>query len=838
MQFPTTIPEATSLPITISAEQLAATAAHADSQKKGRFTPQQTATLEDLFLQNAKPSNKDLHGVASQLGLSLHQKLKVHIMPDLERHKANDMADHNGMSLIEIDMTNTAENELNEKPMPSAVLSVQDDAADSPMPSSTDGGLLDDLPLVDGGLRDPSAVLKYVKALNSAPTTQEKQSIIEIMLNPNTTPEVLTSFVHIKSVKGLILLRQLLSEAKETRNDLAPNILKLLLRLPVDIETLKASKIGKVVKNCMADESATSETTSKRSHDDSSADKTDAKKMKTTNSTSSKQSVTESTTKQSAPQPLPKIKKSDSAARAGKSRLLSNATLLGNVKDDTKVDTEPVVTPETESIPEPAPTIESPMEVVTPSYRKVVEVEDSPMPEASSETDLEKMDSTASLISTTSSFGEPVKVRSILSKKITLDVDPAKPRKKAKSVKFAAPGDLVKVKLFHVDEEARDHTSSYKSARDFDRQEGRIAMDHMRELVATTDWETPSVEKGVNSVEAGIQTQRELSTIGQTYFSVADIPKTPVEPDEPYTVFGNEVPVNIVFEDAQEGVGHETAVAQLPQSQPILQGNNVNLLSSLLQQQAGNMQMGGQAQPNMASNNLLLQLQLQCPDERVDRCLSEIESTLLAMIIDDPPDTSSSSSSLVTLIHLLGLEDLPSAISADAFSNVTHSAYLHKSQNARLKLLRLLLKAQRENPWIPYHPYRLLNANSKNTPSDIVKWEVWCLLPVLKVELEHLILDDLVALCGTDEKKVDGAGFGKEGWTCLAWVAYATASDNLSAEKGVAKRIVMSLSGRVYVYLHRLLEIAEKEVDVGNKAPLHDVNNGIEVLDGQHRDFV
>ena len=58
-----------------------------------------------------------------------------------------------------------------------------------------------------------------------------------------------------KQSKGMIILRQYLNESKETHSPILATILKVLTVLPFNIDALKASKIGKIVKNCMSDES-------------------------------------------------------------------------------------------------------------------------------------------------------------------------------------------------------------------------------------------------------------------------------------------------------------------------------------------------------------------------------------------------------------------------------------------------------------------------------------------------------------------------------------------------------------------------------------------------------
>jgi hypothetical protein len=165
---------------------------------------------------------------------------------------------------------------------------------------------------------------------------------------------------------------------------------------------------------------------------------------------------------------LPKIKKGDGTtiAKPSKARAFSNAALLGNVKTDgaTADQAAAAEQPAASSTDTQTTTMEDIQQEASgaPSYRRVEEPMEGILAESLTLTepaDLDKVDSSVSLISTTSSFGQPVKLRGILSSRVTMDVDPTNPRKKPKAVRFKPAGDLVMVKLFDVDEELKESVS-------------------------------------------------------------------------------------------------------------------------------------------------------------------------------------------------------------------------------------------------------------------------------------------------------------------------------------------------------------------------------------------
>jgi hypothetical protein len=70
------------------------------------------------------------------------------------------------------------------------------------------------------------------------------------------------------------------------------------------------------------------------------------------------------------------------------------------------------------------------------------------------------------------------------------------------------------------------------------------------------------VQRGKNSVEASIQAERDRNTLGQTFMSVNDIPKTPTEPDEPETIFGSMESTDIPLNDINDEVPHQPIMTQ------------------------------------------------------------------------------------------------------------------------------------------------------------------------------------------------------------------------------------------------------------------------------------
>jgi hypothetical protein len=59
------------------------------------------------------------------------------------------------------------------------------------VPATVNSGPFEDLPVVDGGLKDRSCAFKYLKLLHGASGTEDKLALLNVLLNENTSEEFL-----------------------------------------------------------------------------------------------------------------------------------------------------------------------------------------------------------------------------------------------------------------------------------------------------------------------------------------------------------------------------------------------------------------------------------------------------------------------------------------------------------------------------------------------------------------------------------------------------------------------------------------------------------------------
>ncbi|KAI8615521.1 hypothetical protein BC830DRAFT_288793 [Chytriomyces sp. MP71] len=285
--------------------------------------------------------------------------------------------------------------------------------------------------------------------------------------------------------KGLMLLRQWVSEAaKGGHSALLKEVLALLVKLPVTVEGLAASKLGRSVQSLLT-------------HEDGDV-KAVAGQLRSSwaalvQKGSEQPSITPAEESPAPPPPLTAADKirmkreAEEAAAAAATREAQqiSARLIASLPKIKRIERSAVPDPGGAN-PATAGEDASADPPAMPRYSKVKSENDD---DAATSATAVSADTTMEEPEDPARYG-PGGIRSILSLKVTPDVDPANPRKKRKAVSFAA--DLVKMKYFNVEDDASmvgDKTKSAKSARESERMEGRLAF--RKEIKPTMEWRAP-----------------------------------------------------------------------------------------------------------------------------------------------------------------------------------------------------------------------------------------------------------------------------------------------------------------------------------------------------------
>ncbi|KAJ3265536.1 hypothetical protein HDU77_004802 [Chytriomyces hyalinus] len=385
--------------------------------------------------------------------------------------------------------------------------------------------------LQDIDFEDPSNVTKYLKFLAASSSTSERCARLNLD-GLDVSAEFYEGLARSKSFKGLILLRQWISEAKDGgQTDLLREVLQLLFKLPINLDGLVASKIGRVLGSLLQNEGL----------------QEDVKQLATGLRTSWAKLVQESNPAVPAIPAAPATsadklrmkREAEEAAAAAAAREAQeiSAKLIASLPKLKRVEKSSLES--SSSLASASDSTESPKEggngeqkFPSFSYRKA---------KSASSPEEEKFPTDTDTVMDDTHDSSPGGVRSILSSTITPDVDPANPRKKRKSVKFAL--DLVKTRYFNIDDDAsmvgdRNQDFKNKSARESEKQEGRMAF--RKELKEAISWRAPRAMQmtvypsPTSTPETENQDERERMIIAKTFYDIADIPADPEEPDPDY----------------------------------------------------------------------------------------------------------------------------------------------------------------------------------------------------------------------------------------------------------------------------------------------------------------
>ncbi|KAI9330402.1 hypothetical protein BDR26DRAFT_871512 [Obelidium mucronatum] len=524
----------------------------APAPKRG-FSVEQINSMETTFQRNNTPDRDAMELLAHEIGLTYEQVRK---WMSRRRIKEKEKGTTQSPSTEFIREGSTASDEPIEVILSPSTDAPSTDAPSTDAPSTESATETSQLQptlaapvapqpappvtMDDIDFEEPSHVTRYLKFLSLADGAQERKERINLE-DEIVSDEFYQGLAQSKGFKGLILLRQWMTESKDGSHfDLLKSLLELLEKLPVTLEGIKTSKLGKALQIVLKADGIDAETKAigKRL--------TAAWTELVTGATLQQQQgqggeATTAPVASNAPLTAADRKRlqNEREEAIAAAAALRAQSLLATVTKRPTIQTE-ISSENGAGASAPTATLQDPTGAVPPElkyarYRKVAK--------ASSPSE-------ASPIEESPVSAEPVAVvlnehgvKSILSSTITPDVDPMNPRKKKKAVKFAA--ELVKTRYFNTEDDvmaAGDRHFKNKSARDSEKGEGRRAFqkEGNREIKAAIDWKTPRpmamkvYPPPSSTPETIAQDSRERSILSVSYYVDEDIPANPAEPDEDY----------------------------------------------------------------------------------------------------------------------------------------------------------------------------------------------------------------------------------------------------------------------------------------------------------------
>ncbi|KAJ3137189.1 hypothetical protein HK100_000908 [Physocladia obscura] len=472
----------------------------------------------------------------------------------------SEVADRNSSVSTEIDDNSSNVIDIEDTtPPPQSPYHSEVSVVSTPTPPATPAPPPTPMTLADINFEDPNYVVKYLKFLAAAETVEEKRARIRAD-GYQVSDSFYEGLALLKSFKSLIFFRQWVVEAKDAgQTGLLKDVLNLLVKLPISLEGLVASKLGRAVKVVMSGGDGVDEDV-----------KQIAKKLTTAWAALVQKSSGNSAGDENAlakQHPLKTLAERQQAQRERENAIAAASAakaqelqeLLAKAKQNAPQSSSST-TQQDESSTFDSVSAGGEARYPAFSYRRAKVA----LPEVT--------DSAATMVEEKNQENEDdVKaaggVKSILSNTVMPDVDPANPRRKRKSVSFSA--DLVKTRFFNSDEEAAGVAQDWtnRSARESEKQEGRKAFhregDDRNSIQAKNRWKNPKGLMRVSgylqakeTAETKIQEERERGILSVSYYVDEDIPATPGEPDE---VFKNS---NDAMDESNGGSSN--AAAQVP----------------------------------------------------------------------------------------------------------------------------------------------------------------------------------------------------------------------------------------------------------------------------------
>ncbi|KAJ3191329.1 hypothetical protein HK101_007857, partial [Irineochytrium annulatum] len=467
----------------------------------------------------------------------------------------------------------------------------EDDASPPPaaapvVAEKTTAEMLKQAGVVNGGLTDPQSLSKYLKALKGATEVKDRWMVLNVLKSANTSKEFLHEFVQ-NDAKGLAYLRVWLSDAKDSERSLTEGVLSSLKILPIGLEALKASKIGKVVKNLTKDDkggniknlavdlheawvrllNAPASAPKRTLDDDASKSGGDAKRGKAADG---KPQPARKPAEEKKPlmaqdnMDLFSDLKSDSAPLQFKKRDLPTARKATSASAASSTAATRAKAPSASHL-RPA----SPVKPRSPSPpRTPVNPDADPEPQIVSYRRAAQ-ENAAEEVAGLSDVGRK-KGGGILKK------DDGRKRPK-RNIRFAIGAELEKIRYFSVDQ-VDEGPSSGTSARESEGHEGHN-LSHLRELVANTTWETPkrlftpAPDRGKESNEVHVQRHRELTVMSATFMNEP----SPAEPD--FNSDGDQVTTRMI---PMYELSEDSPMQEQPPAAPVSTGPDVAAILALL----------------------------------------------------------------------------------------------------------------------------------------------------------------------------------------------------------------------------------------------------------------
>ncbi|KAJ3323307.1 hypothetical protein HDU76_013687 [Blyttiomyces sp. JEL0837] len=374
-------------------------------------------------------------------------------------------------------------------------------------------------------------------------------------------PLVNCSFMNYKGNRQFDILRQWLLDSKNSESDLQVRILNVLAKLPFDVDLLKVSKLGKHVKVLAESNKEEVKNLATKLKIDwmGLVDKAQAAKAAPAESSAKRPRTDESATSKPMTAPAKKVKVVEESSKRAPTHeptvmLEDNFDLF---QDKSVVPEKPRLQPQslpkmkfkkTEGVPHVIPVVAAPVSATrtTPaadegdlvaedillrptrdvSYRRV-ETPEEKLQSENAQMEEDGVEGEAPVIPVNEDAPSTTDGKKGILKSSTS-------RRRGHRVVFAK--DLEHVKYFTVEDEGAEPSKGKMSARESERGEGRKAF--KRDLKPTIEWLTPTeisvgyMEKGQLTMEAKVQEERERTTMAQTYYTVAEIPRDPIEPDD------------------------------------------------------------------------------------------------------------------------------------------------------------------------------------------------------------------------------------------------------------------------------------------------------------------
>ncbi|KAJ3206097.1 hypothetical protein HDU82_004726 [Entophlyctis luteolus] len=544
-------------------------------QRSKYFSIEQTSAMETMYQRNRNPDREAMEILGHSIGLQYPQVRKWF---SRRRSKKDKPADKPATAQVVIPvqvataMVTRSQREASagseesidsETPLSEVApkVSAEPDppiaGTELPQPPAAPQITLNDIDFAD-----PASVTRFLKFLAAAEGIEEK--LARIRLGDIIVSDAFyESLAQSKSFKGLILFRQWITEAKDaaasgnvSAMELLTEVLSLLEKLPIKLDGLVASKLGRVVKVLTGGGVGVNDEAKGRAQNLTTQWAALVQKPTSAEGTAGSSA-------EQQPQPITaadRLRMQREREEAIASAAAAKAeSLLATLKRSRQADDAAVALSEVKDVDSkpnelPSSGLESKetSQALYPSfsYRKAKSSEP-----ATSE--IEKAKDTAEIIGAVREESPPVLnaagLRSVLVIPSSYEENgvAAIRRKKKKSVMFAA--DLVKIRFFNPEDDASaaggDKHFKNKSARESEKQEGRKAFRkddrESKRIKISAEWRKPRMMKlsryplPKQTSEMQVQDAREKLIVSVTYYSDDDIPDTPAEPDwESSAVYG------------------------------------------------------------------------------------------------------------------------------------------------------------------------------------------------------------------------------------------------------------------------------------------------------------